>query len=262
MPQFENGDVHLYRDDHSEGSVYSFDWSLSAIASIFERPDNTRLTWFKKRLSRFVIAQAIPLLMSQDSAREEAHPSFHMENFVSWYRHISQDQGMSFRLTDKLREILSGFDHFKFEPVGEKHRLLKVHFRHKDEKTSTGYNFDELSDGQRMLIALYSLLYAARADKGCPYTLCLDEPENFLALSEIQPWLTTVYDICAEGEAQALLISHHPELINYLLASPVGYWFERQSNRPTRAKPITIDDREGLPASELVARGWLNGRLS
>jgi hypothetical protein len=130
--KFENGDVHLYRDDHSKGSVYSFDWFLSAIASIFERPDNTRLTWFKKRLSRFVIAQAIPLLMSQDSAREEAHPSFYMENFVSWYRHISQDQGMSFRLTDELREILSGFDHFKFEPVGEKHRLLKVHFRHED----------------------------------------------------------------------------------------------------------------------------------
>ena len=256
--RFEDGNVHLYRDDYSEGPTYSFDWSLSAVASIFPRHDNTQLTWFKQRLNRFIIVQAIPALMRQESAKEELYPSFHLENYVSWYRHVSQDQGMAYQLTSELREILPGFDYFRFDAVGEKHRLLKVFFREEDSEGSVGYDFDELSDGQRMLIALYSMLYAARADKEWPYTLCLDEPENFLALSEIQPWLTTLYDLCNEGQLQALLISHHPELINYLLASPVGYWFERQSNRPTRVKAITIDGKDSLPASELVARGWLN----
>jgi ATPase subunit of ABC transporter with duplicated ATPase domains len=136
--------------------------------------------------------------------------------------------------------------------------LLKVFFQNEDE-SSTGYNFGELSDGQRMLIALYSLLYAARADQRYRYTLCLDEPGNFVALSEIQPWLTQVYDSCMGGEMQAVLISHHPELIDYLLASPVGYWFERSSNRPTRGKSIVAQGEDGLAVSELVARGWLDG---
>jgi len=255
----EGGEVHLYRDDFSEGPVYPADESLSAVGAVPERPDNTRLSWFKKRLRNFIIVQVIPPMMSEESPREASHPSCYLENFISWYRHLSQDQGMAFRLISELKEVLPGFDSFRFKPVGERHRLLKVYFRNEQEGTSTGYKFNELSDGQRMIIGLYTLLYAARSDQNRGYSLCLDEPENFLALSEIQPWLTELYDRCSEGEMQSLLISHHPEFINYLLASPIGYWFERESNRPTRIRPITAKkDKGGLPLSEIIARGWLN----
>ncbi|MCE2717734.1 MAG: AAA family ATPase [Dolichospermum sp.] len=119
------------------------------------------------------------------------------------------------------------------------------------------YGFNELSDGQKTLIALYTLIYCTQDED---YTLCIHEPENFLALPEIQPWLIELYDFCADKKLQALLISHHPELINYLLASPIGYWFERQSNSPARVRKITNEesDHSGLPISELIARGWLH----
>lgn len=259
--KFEDGDVQLYRDDHSEGPRYPFDWSRSAVDSIAPRRGNERLTWFKEQLEHFtIIAQPIPLLIFEGSSydQEEPFPSTHLENYVSWYRYLSQDQSFAYRLTDELRKILPGFDYFKFEPVAKLARLLKVYFRSADGQSSIGYRFDELSDGQRMLIALYTLIHVSCTDKQHKYTLCLDEPENFVGLPEIQPWLTELYDRCLEGEIQAILISHHPELINYLLASPVGYWFDRQSNGPTRVKPITDDAREGLPISELVARGWLS----
>lgn len=252
------GEVHLYRDDDSKGPNYSVDWSLSAVGGIPPRHDNTHLTWFKEQLQRFIIVQVIPSMMLEESPQEDLHPSSYLENFTSWYRYISQDQGMAFQLMSELREVLPGFGHFKFEPFGERHRLLKAYFGNGDGQDLIGYNFGELSDGQKMLIALYSLLCTACADQGYKYILCLDEPENFLALSEIQPWLTTLYDSCTSGQVQALLISHHPEYINYLLASPIGCWFERQSNRPTRVKDISISEKEGLPISELVARGWLN----
>ncbi|MHC5831008.1 MAG: AAA family ATPase, partial [Nostoc sp.] len=103
------------------------------------------------------------------------------------------------------------------------------------------YRFSELSDGQKVLIALYTLLYCTQSED---YTLCIDEPENFLALPEIQPWVIQLYDFCIDGKIQALLISHHPVLINYLLASPIGYWFERQSNAPVRVKPISNEETE------------------
>jgi predicted ATPase len=262
--KFENFDkqefhpeVQLYRDDHSEGPKYPFDWSLSALASIFSRRENTLLTWFKQRLKQVIVVQPIPSLMLEDSAEEESQPSAHFENYASWYRYLSQHGGVTYRLTADLREVMPGFDYFKFEQLGEEHRLLKVYLRGIEEQDSIGYRFSELSDGQRTLIALYALLAAVRVEGTGSYTLCLDEPENFLALPEIQPWLTTLYDRCAQGELQALLISHHPELINYLLASPVGRWFERQPNRPTRVRSIVTDDSSGLPISELIARGWL-----
>ena len=43
---FEVGEVHLHRDDYSEGPTYGADWSESALARVAPRDDNTRLTRF------------------------------------------------------------------------------------------------------------------------------------------------------------------------------------------------------------------------
>ena len=204
-------------------------------------------------MKRLIIAQINPLMMGEYSDREEAQLSDGMENFVSWYRYISQNQGKTIEITTELRKVLDGFSHFQFVEAGEQRRLL-LNFSG-DVNKSIDYRFNELSDGQRVLIALYTLVYYARSED---YTLCIDEPEDFLALPEIQPWIILLYDLCSDGELQGLLISHHPELIDYL-ASSSGYWFDRQSNMPVQVKRVTEEDKEGVPISELVARGWLYG---
>lgn len=256
--KFELGEVQLYRDNHSEGPQYSFDWSQSMIPSLMPRNDNTKLTWFRERLKRFIIVQIIPRLMVDETSQEEMRLVSKAENFVSWYRYLSQDQGRVTEISNILRDVLDGFTSFRFEPVSEKNYVLKLRFAGGiDSPKPLEYRLGELSDGQKMLIALYTLIHGTKSED---YTLCIDEPENFLALPEIQPWLIQLYDLCSEGQLQALLISHHPELINYLLASPIGYWFERQSNAPVRVKRISseVADNSGLPVSELIARGWLN----
>src|SRR5262245_49147965 len=43
---FQDGSVHLYRDDHSAGPEYPFDWGRSALGTISARHDNQKLTWF------------------------------------------------------------------------------------------------------------------------------------------------------------------------------------------------------------------------
>ncbi|MEH2194348.1 MAG: ATP-binding protein [Nostoc sp.] len=218
---------------------------------------NSKLNWFRNRIERFIIVQIIPSLMVDGSEHEEIQLTYRMENFVSWYRYISQDQGKVAELIDVLKNILDGFVSFKFEKFGEKYRILKLRFStDEDRKKIIDYRFSELSDGQKVVIALYTILYCTESED---YTLCIDEPESFLALPEIQPWLIQLYDFCIDAKIQALLISHHPVLINYLLASPIGYWFERQSNAPARVKLISNEETQnsGLPISELIARGWL-----
>ncbi len=256
--KFELGEVQLYRDNHSEGPQYSFEWSQSMIPSLMPRNDNTKLTWFRERMARFIIVRIIPSLMVDESNQEEMRLTSQMENFVSWYRYLSEDQGKVAEIANILRDVMDGFTNFKFERVSEQNLLLKLRIsRPSNSIKPIEYRLGELSDGQKTLIALYTLLYGTKSED---YTLCIDEPENFLALPEIQPWLIQLYDLCSDGQLQALLISHHPELINYLLASPIGYWFERQSNAPARVKRISseVADNSGLPVSELIARGWLN----
>lgn len=251
--KFEGGEVQLYYDNYGKGPVYPFDWSQSIFPSIMAREDNKKLTWFKERLDRFIIVQIIPPMMVDDSEQEEKILSPYLENYVSWYRYLSQDQGKTFELMQILKEVIDDFAYFKFEKAGKQNRILEVYFAQKHG--NLGYRLSELSDGQKALIALWTLITCTKSED---YTLCLDEPENFLALPEIQPFLMELYDLCGQEKTQALLISHHPELMD-ILASSVGYWFERPSqSSPTRVKRVKDEQDTGLTISELVARGWLN----
>jgi len=251
---FESGRMQLYRDDHSEDSASCFGRDQSALAMIPPGPDNTLLTWFRRYMEqKLVILKIDPTRMFSESEFEEKHPSVTLGNFASWYRHISDDQRRAFAITANLRVVLDGFNSFRFAEAGRNRRILETVFENpSDHKRPLEYRFHDLSDGQRMLIVLHTLIYALRSED---VTLCMDEPENFLALAEIQPWLVRLYDFCIDGEIQALLASHHPQVIDYLAVSS-GYWFERQNGGPACVRRI-IRDHNGLSVSELVTGGWL-----
>ena len=252
----EDKKTQFYKDDHSLSSEFVLSLPHSFLSLLNPEIDNTKLVWFKESLEKIIIIQIVPGQIIDSSKQEETKLNYYTDNFVSWYRYISQDQGKTAELMRVLQDILSGFVSFKFEKYGEDSRILKLRFSSEKEKKIIDYRLSELSDGQKVLMALYTLLYCTESED---YTLCIDEPENFLALPEIQPWLLQLYDFCDEGKLQALLIAPHPECINYRLASPIGYLFERYSNAPVRVRIISNEeaDDSGLKISELIARGWL-----
>jgi hypothetical protein len=158
-------------------------------------------------------------------------------NFAAWYQHVVLDrQDLVPDLTLSLREVIDGFRGIRLPLVG----LYEL-------------RLDELSDGQRALIALYSLLRLG-VDQG--FTFFLDEPENYVALAEIQPWLTQLADACGGSVRQAVLSSHHPELVDYL-GLDRGIVLRREDSGQTvtkAAKELTLDG--GPKLSEIIARGW------
>ena len=268
--------VETYSDSGSKNhsSRYHFSQSIIPLLKPDElnilKPDelNKNIIWFRERMKRLVILKITPSSIISESHHKHSLLMKKMENFVSWYRYIfPENQNKLTQLTQSLQEILDGFISFKLEPISEKAVILKLIFKTEESEQNIEYTFEELSDGQKVLVVLYSLFYGLESQD---YTLCIDEPENFLALTEIQPWLFQLYDLCSEGKLQALLISHHPELIDYLLASPVGYWFKRESNSSVQVTPIDNnflqpiinniqqDNKSGLKMSELIARGWLD----
>jgi energy-coupling factor transporter ATP-binding protein EcfA2 len=270
--RFETGEVHLYGENTSgEMSTYPFDPRQSAMASQPPLWNNTKLTWFRVALRRTKVLQIVPPMMDETSFEESPRPLGYFQNFVSWYRWISQDQGMAFRLQKELTEVLPGFSHFKLEPYGPEAKLLKAFFQGQAGR-AVELSFGSLSDGQRMLIALYALLHGLAAQPEETYgndlpseLLCLDEPDNFIASREIQPWLTAVEDRLFETKARLLVISHHPESIDYALIPSSGeaysaFWFSRGESGQTRVQPLVADEPGGLKPSELAARGWLGLR--
>lgn len=248
--RFEKGTVYLFRDDFSSGPSFPFDWTQSGLLTVNERNDNTRLIRFKKLVEQWIVVQINPTAMKASSEGENPTLSPDMSNFVSWLRYLSAEhQDLYIELVNDLQDRFEGFRSFLFTATGEDTKSLRLLFG--DKKTA--YRFDELSDGQRCLIALETLFHCTPPGT----TLCIDEPENYLALPEIQPWLLAMEERCTEGTAQLLAISHHPEYIN-LLAHSHGLWFERTANGPVRVRSVAEKSANGeLPIAELVARGWL-----
>ncbi|MGO9201393.1 MAG: AAA family ATPase [Limisphaerales bacterium] len=250
---FQEGTAELYHDDFTPGPQYPFDWTQSGVGVLQPRHDNKKLTRFRKEMQSMIIVGLQPALMTSESREEAASLSRDMENFVSWFRYLSQEHtGAMSAIFAELKRVLPGFSACNLKEAGEA-RVMKVLFDRPDGSgRPIAYDFKALSHGQRILIALYSLLFGLK-DEGV--SLFLDEPDNFVALGEIQPWLTELTDLAGDGIEQAVLISHHPEIINYLAASS-GRWFERESNVPARVSDKPKATVEGLTPAETIARGW------
>ncbi|MBF0497670.1 MAG: AAA family ATPase [Deltaproteobacteria bacterium] len=252
--EFNRGEVQLYHDDHGPGSNYPFDWTISALSTIAPRNDNKKLTWFKDWIEKMFIVSLQPKAITSETEEESDWLNRDGTNFPSWYRYISQEhQDKTFQLTKHLRETIAGFHAFKLEQAGT-YRILKVGFNSEDQKGHPIYfDFGQISDGQRVMIVLYTLLFGLQ---GLGHTLFIDEPENYISLPEIQPWLMELKDACGERMPQAVLISHHPELIDYL-GPECGKWIERDPLGPARVKKVPEHVDDGLKLSEQIARGWM-----
>jgi predicted ATPase len=250
--EFRAGEVQLYRDDHSQGPRFSADWTESALARVPPRPDNTQLTRFLEFLRKVMVCRRNPASFRAESASEDVVLERDGSNFAGWYRHLLLErQDLVPPFTEALQDVLKGFRGIRLEKVGLDTRALMVRFEHQNQEYEL--RLDELSDGQRALVALYALVHLTA---GQGYTLVLDEPDNYLALPEIQPWLMELNDACGKTLCQAVLCSHHPELIDYL-GPDRGVLLERERSGAVRSRSVVeafTDDR--LKLSEQVARGW------
>lgn len=249
---FEMGEVHLYRDDHSEGPRYSADWSESALARVPSRQDNKRLTRFLQFMRKLVVCGLYPASFQTESSSADFVLHRDAHNFADWYQHVVLDrQDLVTDFIGGLCEVIDGFRGIRMPSAGLDTRAMMVQFRQGNQNYEL--RLDEISDGQRALIALYALV---RLTAGQGYTLLLDEPDNYVALAEIQPWLIGLADACGGEVPQAVLCSHHPELIDYL-GGDRGLVFRRESSGVTVVRPSNdLAVEGGLKLSEVVARGW------
>ena len=247
---FEDATVHLHNDRYEEKVKFPFDFKRSALAIVESRPDNKKLTWFKEWLSGVYFAQIDPKRMSSRAEKEAVSPSFDLANFADWYRHLRLDQGKAMEdLRSSLEEVIGGFISLDLKEAGLNTRVLQLSSRIDNKVIS--FAFEELSEGQRALVGLYTIVHCAPTVFSL---ICIDEPENFVALAEIQPWLALLDNLESEG-VQVFVASHHPELLNQL-APDHGVILDRTDGRYTQVKPFDSHGQTSLTPSEIVARGW------
>lgn len=250
---FQAGEVQLFDDEFQRKIAYPYLSDRSALATV-ETKDNRKLIRFKNWFRHLLCFRINPFAMESVAKGEDTYPFAGLSNFAAWYRHLLQSAPKeNTTFLKNLREALDGFNFLEFgEPI-ENQRLMSCEFGQKNGP-DLKLSLNQLSDGQRCLLGLYSILHFVAA-RG--HTVVLDEPDNFIALREIQPWLSAVSDAVDDGNGQVLIISHHPELLDQW-APNYGVQFVRDGIGPVRVKEFQADPKTALSPSELVARGWEN----
>ena len=251
--EFIDGDVHLFNDLCEFTLSYPFDAQRPALATIVPRNDNRQLTRFQHWVASLLGFRINPFAMTSEAGEENSDPKQDFSNIASWYRRlIQEDRRQDQAMLQSLRSALDGFEQLSFDPAG-KAKLMKADFIDSAGRRLS-FDLEELSDGQRCVICLYAVLHFILAKGG---TVILDEPDNFVALREIQPWLVTATSLIEGGIGQLLLISHHPEILNQW-APEYGVRFIRDGVGPVRVQDFHVDPESPITPAEVVARGWEN----
>jgi predicted ATPase len=249
--EFDAPDVRLYGDKAVPVSTYKSDPSRSALQNVLAVGWGVEsLNAFASWLRSIEYFQIQPSKIQSYSAREDRFPNVDLSNFASWYRFLAlADREVDAAFLEDLRRVMDGFRYIGFLDRGEQ-KLLQVHLTGSDG-AAVPFHLGELSDGQCCILSLYAILHFA-LKRGC--TVFIDEPDNYISLREIQPWLLSVEDSVDSGAGQAIIVSHHPEIINQW-AVDCGIRFYREKLGPTRTQSFEAAGPHALAPAELIARG-------
>ncbi len=249
---YREGHVHLHRDDGAPGPTFPFGAYRSFLPEVDPRPEHAHLTRFLRYMRSVRALKLMPSQIESATHDEQRALRRNGENFPAWYRHLAQERaGDLHELFTELRRALPGFRSLAL--VGGHWRGRSRDLVARFDSPGGGeheHELEALSDGQRALVVLYTLLLDLRSG---PRLLLLDEPENFVGLTEIRPWLQALDDALAHG-GQVLLASHHPEVIDSLAAER-PLLFERVDGGPVRVRADVFARDDGLRASEQLLRG-------
>ncbi len=233
---------------------FPLDWRQAALASIQPKGKLGELAKLQDAMAKLLILRPNPRSMEKESKAEARLPDLYLARLISWYRSLAQDLEWSFALRDLLQDVWPDFKSLKLVDVGLNTKALQLRFGSENGSTAGDLLFDKLSDGEKALLGLY--MVRAALTTGAVQTVLFDEPDNYVGLPELQPWVLSLREIL-DDHRQAVLITHHPEVLNSAGQDHGFYLWRDNHTSPTRIAQLTVP--EGISAGEAVARGWARG---
>ena len=101
--------MHLFRDDHRPGPVFTSDWSESALARVVPAQDNRRLSGFLEFIRSIVVCRLHPPAFRTDVDGESSVLSVDGANFGAWYRSVLQEHPhLAVAFNHALGDVIDG----------------------------------------------------------------------------------------------------------------------------------------------------------
>jgi predicted ATPase len=195
--------------NHLRGnSQFQVDRHLFALSVIQDHSDTDPLYVFKNWLSRMIILAPIPSLMTGESSGETLEPKRDGSNFGEWFSGLLSRYPAAYTQADRyLREVIPDIEDFQNEKIGKDAKNMIVRFTANNAELSV--DFKDLSDGEKCFFLCAVVLAANKYYS--PFCFW-DEPDNYLSLSEVGHFITTLRR-SFKSSGQILVTSHNEEAI-------------------------------------------------
>lgn len=236
---------------------YTSDGRRSPLEVIAHSNSDSRVHDFLVLLHGFYTHHLVPERMSSEAGEPASRLHMDGSNFASWYHSMEKltiygDVDSRFEsYLNALRDAIPGFKNLYLSSVPKTERVLAFAELGGENRIMAYCSLDDLSDGQRALLVLHAIRHFLVQRT---MVIGIDEPDNYIALTEIQPWLDAMNDASDETGAQLIFTSHHPEMLNRW-AMDYGILFERDELGMATCRRYVHSPNSGISPAEAIARG-------
>jgi predicted ATPase len=244
----EAAQVHLAKSGGEKEADFRIDWHLAALPIIQERSMSDPIFLFKQWLSRMLILRPAPSLISGDSKGETLQPDIQVTNFGAWFSGLLAHAPSAYSKIDGyLKQVMPDLKDIRNPAAGKDSRSLVVQFS--NDQGSVTLPFEDLSDGEKCFMVC-ALVLAANDAYG-PVFCFWDEPDNFLALSEVGHFVLALRK-AFQTAGQFIATSHNSEAIRCFSDENTLILYRENHLEPTRIRPLNEITINGDLISALV----------
>lgn len=230
----EVAQVHLAKTGQDKEARFLIDWHLVALPLIQQQSDKDPLFIFKQWLSRMLVFRPMPSLIVGDSKQETLQPNIQVTDFGAWFSGLLAFAPAAYtRIDEYLKQVMPDLKDIKNPVVGTDSRSLVVQFSSNGGSLNVG--FEDLSDGEKCFM-ICALVLAANEAYG-PVLCFWDEPDNYLALSEVGHFVTVLRRAFQSG-GQFIATSHNSEAIRRFSEENTLVLYRRSHLDPAVVRPL------------------------
>ncbi|HTW64722.1 MAG TPA: AAA family ATPase [Bryobacteraceae bacterium] len=217
------------------GRVYQqIDLQLFALPILQQKSPNDPIFLLRRWLARMLILRPVPQLISGESKGETLEPEPQVTDFGAWFSGLVSNAPSVYSEIDQyLKQVMPDLKDIKNPLVGTDARSLTVQFS--NEQGSLIVPFEDLSDGEKCY-TICALVLAANKEYG-PVFCFWDEPDNYLALSEVGNFVMALRKAFQAG-GQLVATSHNPEVIRRFSDESTLVLYRSNHLEPTRVRPL------------------------
>jgi predicted ATPase len=227
--------VQLSKAGPEKEANFFIDWHLVALPIVQLKSTDDTLSVFKEWLARMLILRPMPSLILGDSKEDTTRPNPQVTDFGAWFSGVLADAPSAYtKFAEYLRQVMPDLKDVKNPTVGRDFRSLTVQFA--NNRGTLTLPFGDLSDGEKCFM-ICALVLAAN-DAYSPLVCFWDEPDNYLAVSEVGHFILALRRAFQSG-GQFIATSHNTEAISRFSNENTFFLYRNSHLEPTIVRPIS-----------------------